>query len=94
MDRKTWAFALVGVAAALRMEDGRIAGARLVLSGVAPIPWRVAAAEQALQGEEPNDRLIARAASVAFEDAKPLKCNGYKRRLGEALVRRALHLLS
>jgi xanthine dehydrogenase YagS FAD-binding subunit len=94
MDRKSWAFALVGVAAALRVEHGRITGARLVLSGVAPIPWRVAAAEQALQGEKLNDALIARAASVAFEDAKPLEQNGYKRRLGEALVRRALQRLA
>jgi xanthine dehydrogenase YagS FAD-binding subunit len=34
MDRKRWAFALVGVAAA-RFEDGL----RLALAGVAPIPW-------------------------------------------------------
>jgi xanthine dehydrogenase YagS FAD-binding subunit len=34
MDRKRWAFALVGVAAA-RFDDGL----RLALAGVAPIPW-------------------------------------------------------
>jgi xanthine dehydrogenase YagS FAD-binding subunit len=34
MDRKRWAFALVGVAAA-RFDDG----VRLALAGVAPIPW-------------------------------------------------------
>jgi xanthine dehydrogenase YagS FAD-binding subunit len=37
MDRKRWAFALVGVAAA-RYDDG----VRLGLAGVAPIPWRLA----------------------------------------------------
>jgi xanthine dehydrogenase YagS FAD-binding subunit len=37
MDRKRWAFALVGVAAA-RYDDG----VRLGLAGVAPIPWPLA----------------------------------------------------
>lgn len=36
MDRKRWAFALVGVAAA-RFDDG----IRLALAGVAPIPWEL-----------------------------------------------------
>jgi xanthine dehydrogenase YagS FAD-binding subunit len=36
MDRKRWAFALVGVAAA-RFDDGL----RLALAGVAPIPWEL-----------------------------------------------------
>ncbi len=34
MERKVWAFALVGVAASLRMEGNRMADARLVLGGV------------------------------------------------------------
>ena len=40
MDRKRWAFALVGVAAA-RFEDGL----RLALAGVAPIPWSLESLE-------------------------------------------------
>jgi xanthine dehydrogenase YagS FAD-binding subunit len=47
MDRKRWAFALVGVAAA-RFDDGL----RLALAGVAPIPW-VLADEGALDGATP-----------------------------------------
>ena len=39
MDRKKWAFALVGVAVA-RTSDG----IRIALAGVAPIPWTVDAA--------------------------------------------------
>jgi xanthine dehydrogenase YagS FAD-binding subunit len=38
MDRKVWAFALVSVAVVLYLEENRIAGARVVLGGVAPIP--------------------------------------------------------
>jgi xanthine dehydrogenase YagS FAD-binding subunit len=94
MDRKVWAFALVGVAAALRLDGRAIAGARLVLSGVAPIPWRARAAEQALVGSEPGDELFARVAELALEGAQPLEHNGYKVPLAKALVRRALGTLA
>ena len=47
MDRKRWAFALVGVAAA-RYEDG----VRFALAGVAPIPWALDSLE-ALEAAEP-----------------------------------------
>lgn len=95
MDRKVWAFALVGVAAALRFDEGRrIADARLVLSGVAPIPWRAAAAEQLLVGAEPDAGLWDRVADAALEGAEPLAHNGYKLPLARALIRRALQQLS
>jgi xanthine dehydrogenase YagS FAD-binding subunit len=42
MDRKVWAFALASVAAVLTFDGPRIVDARLVLGGVAPIPWRPA----------------------------------------------------
>jgi len=47
MDRKRWAFALVGFAAA-RYEDG----VRLALAGVAPIPWGLDSLD-ALEAAEP-----------------------------------------
>jgi xanthine dehydrogenase YagS FAD-binding subunit len=90
MDRKVWAFALVGAAAAARMEGGRIAEARLVLGGVAPIPWPCPAAAQALVGQEPNAALFDRAADAALVAAEPLAHNGYKVPLARALIRRAL----
>ena len=40
-DRATWAFALVGLAAAGALEDGRFVHLRLVAAGVAPVPWRL-----------------------------------------------------
>ena len=50
MDRKRWAFPLVGVAAA------RVAGeTRLALAGVAPIPWRIDGPE-ALEAATPLPR--------------------------------------
>ena len=90
MDRKVWAFALVGVAAALRVEAGRIASARIVLSGVANTPWRAEGAEAALIGAAPDEATFARAADAALAEAAPLAHNGYKVPLAAALIRRAL----
>lgn len=89
MERKVWSFALVGVAAALLIEGGRIAHARLVLGGVAPIPWRVDAAQR-LIGQEPDDDLFAQVADAALAEAQPLALNAYKLPLAKALIRRAL----
>jgi xanthine dehydrogenase YagS FAD-binding subunit len=97
MDRKVWAFALVGVAAVLRLSteaEQRIEAARLVLSGVAPIPWRAVAAEQVLIGHEVSDALFARAAEAALTAAKPLQQNAYKVPLARALIRRGLTTLT
>jgi xanthine dehydrogenase YagS FAD-binding subunit len=95
MDRKVWAFALVGVAVALRLgAGGAIEHARVVLSGVAPTPWRCPAAEQALLGQAPGEGLFGRAAEAALADARPLAHNGYKLPLAKALVRRALAALA
>jgi xanthine dehydrogenase YagS FAD-binding subunit len=90
MDRKVWAFALVGVAAYLRMDGDRIAETRIVLSGVAPIPWRLTAAEQMLIGQRPDKATFARVAQTALAQAHPLEHNGYKVPLAQTLIERAL----
>jgi xanthine dehydrogenase YagS FAD-binding subunit len=94
MDRKVWAFALVSVAAVVRLSNRRIDEARLVLGGVAPIPWRVTAAEEELMGREASAERFARAATVALADAEPLLHNGYKVELAQSLIRRALSKLA
>lgn len=94
MDRKVWAFALVGVAAVVRLADGRIEDAHLVLSGVAPIPWRATAAEQVLIGQVADDALFARAAEAALANAEPLAHNGYKVPLTRNLIHQVLRTLT
>ena len=91
MDRKVWAFAVVGVAASLQMRDGVIDSARLVLSGVAPVPWRARSAEALLTGQTPSDQRFAAAAAEALSGAEPLTQNGYKLPLANSLIKRALH---
>jgi xanthine dehydrogenase YagS FAD-binding subunit len=94
MDRKVWAFALVSVAAVLRRDSDGVDHARLVLGGVAPIPWRAESAERLLLGTEPDEEIIAQAADAALDGAHPLAHNAYKIPLAKALVRRALTALT
>jgi xanthine dehydrogenase YagS FAD-binding subunit len=86
--RRSWDFALAGVALALTLNDGgRVEQARVVLSGVAPVPWRSTAAEEALRGQPLEEATAARAGAAAAEGAQPLALNGYKLPLLENLVR-------
>lgn len=94
MDRKVWAFALASVAATLTLEDGQITAARLVLGGVAPIPWRAREAEAALAGQAVSVDVLNRAADIALQGAHPLEHNGYKVVLARNLVQKALHGLA
>jgi xanthine dehydrogenase YagS FAD-binding subunit len=95
MDRAAFSFALAGVAAVVRLsEDGRrIAHVRVVLSGVAPIPWRAHAAEAVLLGAQISERLLQNAATAAVSGAVPLRLNRWKITLLKALVERALREL-
>jgi len=90
MDRKAWAFALAGVAAQVAIDGGTVRDIHLVLSGVAPTPWRVPDAEAAIRGQRLDDDAIGRAADLAVAGAQPLSHNGYKIPLVKGLVREAL----
>ena len=84
--RGSWDFALAGVALNLRIQGGRIAYVRIVLSGAAPIPWRCSDAEKVLLGQPLSDELAGRAAAAAVNGAFPLRQNGYKIELFQGLI--------
>jgi xanthine dehydrogenase YagS FAD-binding subunit len=90
MERRTWGFALASVALQLAFEDGIVRRARVVLGGVAPVPWRAPGAEDALQGHEIDDRVIGEASELAVSGARPLRRNRYKIELVKGLMRQAL----
>ncbi|MGE5525649.1 MAG: FAD binding domain-containing protein, partial [Rhodospirillaceae bacterium] len=70
MDRAAFSFALVAVAAVVRLSpEGRIGHARIVLGGVAPIPWRAGAAEAVLLGHEVTGARLRNAAQAAVTGA-------------------------
>lgn len=90
-ERESMDFALASVAAAVAMAPNRtISEARLVLGGVAPIPWRVPKAEAFLIGKTLTGDVLATTARMSLEGAKPLEKNGYKIPLTQTLIRRAL----
>ena len=90
-ERDSLDFALASVAAAVTLGTNKtVTEARLVLGGVAPIPWRVPKAESALIGKTLNNEVLLAAAQIALEGAKPLEKNAYKIPLTQTLVRRAL----
>ena len=93
MERKAWSFAIVSVAASARIKDGKASDVRLVLGGVAPVPWRVPAAEKLLEGSALDDNACRAAADALLDAAEPLRDNGYKVTLARELVRRALRSL-
>ena len=76
--RRSWDFALAGVALVLAFDGDVVRRARVVLSGVAPVPWRSEATERALTGNRLDAATIAAAADAAVAGAEPLEHNGYK----------------
>lgn len=90
-ERESLDFALASVAAAVELTPSRaVKAARIVLGGVAPIPWRVPVAEKYLVGKTLNPDILAEAGKLALAEAEPLEKNAYKVPLTQTLVRRAL----
>jgi xanthine dehydrogenase YagS FAD-binding subunit len=90
LDRESWTHAVVSAAIALEMDGATCKKARVVLGGVAPIPWRLTKVEAMLTGQKITPELTARAGEEAIEGAQPLAKNKYKLPLTKAVVRRTL----
>jgi xanthine dehydrogenase YagS FAD-binding subunit len=90
MDREAWTHAVVSAAVVLQMDGNVCRRARLVLGGVAPIPWRLPDIEPLLAGRPLTSDVIDRAAALAVAGARPLAHNAYKIPLTQAAVSRAL----
>ena len=87
-------WALSAVAAVIRSKDRRVSDVRLVLGGVAPMPWRVPDAEAALRGKIADDATLRSVAEIALREAKPLSHNGFKIPLTKTLIRRAVQAIA
>lgn len=92
-NRVAQAWAMVGVAALVRRENGPIVEARIGLTNMGPTPIRATAVEQALQGASDDDA-VGQAASHAGEDASPssdLNAQAdYRTHLATVLTKRAV----
>jgi xanthine dehydrogenase YagS FAD-binding subunit len=90
MDRESWTHAIVSVAVVMEMDGQVCRAARVVLGGVAPIPWRVPKVEAMLAGKRITPELAAQAGAAAVEGARPLAKNQYKVPLTQAVVKQTL----
>ncbi|WP_017623303.1 FAD binding domain-containing protein [Nocardiopsis chromatogenes] len=91
--RTAQAWAVVGVAAAVRREDGAVAEARVGLANMAPVPVRAGEAERACGGAAGAEDLRAAGALAQGAGSPPSDLNGgadYRRHLAGVLAGRAL----
>ena len=77
-ERASYAFALVSVAALVRVRGGRIEDARISLGGVAHVPWRARRAEEVLRGRPVTEMAFRVAAETEFTEARPDRDNAFK----------------
>jgi xanthine dehydrogenase YagS FAD-binding subunit len=90
MDRETWTHALVSAAVVLDMQGDVCRDARIVLGGVAPVPWSVPEAARLLVGQRITPELASGVAAAAVADARPLAKNAYKVPLTRGVIERTL----
>ncbi len=93
-NRVAQAWSIVGVAAAVRRQNGSIAEARVGLTNMGSTPLRAAAVEYALAGADATQDAVRAAAEHAAEGASaPSDLSGsadYRNSLATVLTRRAV----
>ncbi len=88
-NRQVYDFALVSVAAAFTEENEVWTGGRIVMGGVAPVPYRAIPIENQLQGN--NVRTMARQAAALIRTvARPMSQNAYKVDIAQTMLERTL----
>ncbi|MFB4313511.1 FAD binding domain-containing protein [Actinomadura sp. 21ATH] len=92
--RTAQAWSIIGVACALRRDDGAVAEARIGLTNMGPVPVRAAAAEEAIRGRPASAEAFRAAADTAAEGtAPPADLHGsaeYREHLARVLTARAM----
>jgi xanthine dehydrogenase YagS FAD-binding subunit len=89
-DRRSYAFALASVAAAIDLDGDRVRDVRLAIGGVAHRPWRALVAEEALRGGPATADSFRAAAEAEMAAASPTHENRFKIDLVSRLVTGAL----
>jgi xanthine dehydrogenase YagS FAD-binding subunit len=89
-ERESQDWQLVSASVTLDVMGIAVKSARVSLGGVAVVPYRVKAVEEALVGNPITAQTAAKAAELAFAKAKPFEENAYKVPLGKAILKRAI----
>lgn len=92
--RRSWDFALAGVALALAFDGETVQKARVFLSGAAPVPWRSTEVEKVITGQRLDPQIIDRAAEAVVRNAEPMEQNGYKIPLFKAVIAEELQAIA
>jgi CO/xanthine dehydrogenase FAD-binding subunit len=89
-------YALVGAAAVVETDDGRITRARVAFTGVGAVPVRIEELEQAVAGKPATDEVLSEAARIASARLDPetdIHASAeYRREVAGVLTERALRL--
>src|SRR6266511_3951908 len=95
--RGSFDFPILGVAAALRREDGVVRDVRIALGAVGSSPVLASDAAARLEGQRPEPDLIDEVAGLAWKGARPLDNTdlnyAWRKRMARVFVRRALREL-
>lgn len=89
-ERGVWDFALLSVAAAGTINNGVWEDGRIVLGGVAPVPWPAPEADEFLVGKTLDESTAREAAERALVGARPMSDNAFKVDMAKGMVQRAL----
>ena len=94
-DRASYAFALASAAVSLEIgADGVVADARIVLGGLATIPWRCRTAEASLVGSLLSEAAAEQAGNLSLDGAETRPDNAFRAKLGAAVVAEALMIVA
>ena len=89
-DRASYAFALVSVAGVVEARGDTIVAGRLAFGGLAPKPWRVEAADQAMRDMPITDRNIQALSDAVLQGAVGHGGNDFKIPLTRRTIKAAL----
>ncbi len=92
--RRSWDFALAGVALAIVFQGDRVTKARVFLSGAAPVPWRAKEVEAVITGQNLTPDVMRKAAEASVQRAKPMEQNAYKIPLFRAVIEEELQAIA
>ena len=84
-NRQVYDFAVISVATAFTAENGTWQDGRVVLGGVAPVPYRAAVVENQLKGKS-IESVIKQAAGQIRTVSRPMSMNAYKVDLAQSLI--------
>lgn len=88
-NRQVYDFAVVAVAAAFAVENGTWKDGRVVLGGVAPVPYRATVIEDQLKGKNIKSS-IKQAAAAIRTVARPMSQNAYKVDVAQSMIERTI----